>query len=131
MIAHARSHIFDEKAHRNNYYYSNGTSLGKMKICVADIRDTLRKIAVRYRIHLDQLININSHIPSPDLNISGKNVYLPSEPLLVGKQSMFPPNCPPEAPTNAEHWSAFCLLWGQQNPHLQPSLWLFEQLTIS
>jgi hypothetical protein len=49
-----------------------------MKVWVAHEKDTLRTIADKNHLQLEELIALNSCIESPDQNIAGKPVYLPS-----------------------------------------------------
>ena len=49
-----------------------------MKVWVAHEKDTLRTIADKNHLQLEELITLNPCIESPDQNIAGKPVYLPS-----------------------------------------------------
>ena len=49
-----------------------------MKVWVAHENDTLRTIADKNHLQLEELIALNPSIESPDQNIAGKPVYLPS-----------------------------------------------------
>jgi hypothetical protein len=47
-----------------------------MNIYIADTKDSLRKIAVKYRIDLENLVSNNAQNPVSDFAISDRNVYL-------------------------------------------------------
>ncbi|MGM0884590.1 MAG: GMC oxidoreductase [Bacillota bacterium] len=49
-----------------------------MKVWVAHEKDTLRTIADKNQLNLEELITLNPCIEGPDQNIAGKPVYLPS-----------------------------------------------------
>ncbi|MNB81068.1 6'''-hydroxyparomomycin C oxidase [compost metagenome] len=49
-----------------------------MRIYVAGPADTLRTVAYKFQIELEQLISINVHISEPDQPIAGLNINLPS-----------------------------------------------------
>ena len=49
-----------------------------MKIWVSNKHETLRVIAIKNRLSVEELVLLNPHIENPDLDITGKTVYLPS-----------------------------------------------------
>ena len=49
-----------------------------MKIWVSNKHETLRAIAIKNRLSVEELFVLNPHIENPDLDITGKTVYLPS-----------------------------------------------------
>ncbi len=49
-----------------------------MKIWVSNKHETLRAIAIKNRLSVEELFVLNPHIENPDLDITGKSVYLPS-----------------------------------------------------
>lgn len=49
-----------------------------MKIWVSNKHETLRAIAIKNRLSVEELVLLNPHIENPDLDITGKSVYLPS-----------------------------------------------------
>ncbi|KRE64486.1 GMC oxidoreductase [Paenibacillus sp. Soil750] len=50
-----------------------------MRIWVSNNRETLSAIAIKNRLPVEELVLLNPHIVHPDLDITGKSVYLPSE----------------------------------------------------
>lgn len=68
----------------------------KLKLWIAGDGDTLRKIADKANVRIEDLIALNPYISAPDLNISGRPVKLPSSTGSITKQiSPFPHSCPP------------------------------------
>lgn len=68
-----------------------------MQVFTAFDRDTLRIIANRYRIVLEQLMFLNPHIPWVDLNIGGQKVNIPSQAVPYRDFSSIP-SCIPKLP---------------------------------
>ncbi|MGM0873213.1 MAG: LysM peptidoglycan-binding domain-containing protein [Bacillota bacterium] len=68
-----------------------------MRIIAAFNGDTLRTIAKRYRISIEQLIFFNPHIPWIDQNIGGQTVKIPSQ-AVPNRVLNSIPSCPPQVP---------------------------------
>ena len=64
-----------------------------MKVWVAHEKDTLRTIADKNHLQLEELIALNPCIESPDQNIAGKPVYLPSLSDFIKSRVAAIPTC--------------------------------------
>ena len=64
-----------------------------MKVWVAHEKDTLRTIADKNHLQLEELIALNPCIESPDQNIAGKPVYLPSLSDFIKRRVAAIPTC--------------------------------------
>ncbi|MEW9673108.1 GMC oxidoreductase [Ammoniphilus sp. 3BR4] len=76
----------------------------KLKIYIAQEEETLIHIARKHHVNLDEVIFQNPHIVSPDTNIGGEKVRIPSPAIAVRRQINLP-TCPfgySEEPL--DHW---------------------------
>ncbi len=69
----------------------------RMRIITASEGISLRTMAKKYHLELEQLISLNPHISGPDLNIGGKKIKLPSPSVPIAYLADIPP-CPPLVP---------------------------------
>ena len=76
-----------------------------MRIYVAKEEDTLSGISKKYDIELNDLLTLNPHIPSPEINIPGINVNFPPLNRPITDQISVP-LCPfdPLSEEILEHW---------------------------
>ncbi|WP_224726431.1 hypothetical protein [Paenibacillus vietnamensis] len=73
-----------------------------MRIYVAGMHDTLRTIAVKYKVDLSAITILNPLIPDMDFNLAGIPVNIPDEPAPEEIMERFPWNPPREG--YAELW---------------------------
>ncbi|NOU88393.1 LysM peptidoglycan-binding domain-containing protein [Paenibacillus sp. LMG 31460] len=67
-----------------------------MKVYVADDGDTLRSIAEKYHVGIQDLLSCNQHITSPDQQIKGEVVKI-SSPSMKLRNPAAIPHCEPES----------------------------------
>ncbi|WP_318153507.1 GH32 C-terminal domain-containing protein [Paenibacillus vietnamensis] len=78
--------------------------MSTIRIYIANDGDTLKTITKKLDVDLAELISLNPDIMSPDLNIAGKAINLPSSTRPVTEQNNIP-TCPPFQPSYPlYHW---------------------------
>lgn len=75
-----------------------------MKIWVCNKQETLRAIAFKNHLSIEELVLLNPHIAHPDLDITGKSVYLPTETEPRAAAAGPIPTCPIAPAETLNNW---------------------------
>ena len=78
------------KKRKNNVGNGCYERVNPVKIYIADVEDTLRKISQKISFPLEQLLSLNPAIRDPDLNLAGRQINLSELPAHDRNQSQVP-----------------------------------------